>query len=171
MKIEEELKSLSIERERLLEEIAYLRSELEKMKTPPLIEAYVVDILSDGRVIVKSTTGPNLIVQVSGEIDVKKIKPYMRVALNQRNFAVVEILPQTEDPYVQVMEVIEKPNITYDDIGGLEEQKQEIKEVVELPLKHPELFERIGVTPPKGVLLYGPPGCGKTLLAKAVANE
>ncbi|MCS7097133.1 MAG: proteasome-activating nucleotidase [Candidatus Methanomethylicia archaeon] len=171
LQIEEELRLLNMERERLLEEITYLRNELEKMKTPPLIEAYIVDVLNDGRVIVKSSTGPNLVVQVSSEIDVKKLRPYIRVALNQRNFAVVEVLPQTEDPYVQVMEIIERPSITYDDIGGLEEQKREIRESIELPLKHPELFERVGIDPPKGVLLYGPPGCGKTLLAKAVANE
>ncbi|MCR6669098.1 MAG: proteasome-activating nucleotidase [archaeon YNP-WB-040] len=169
--IECELKNLSMEKERLLEEIAYLRSELEKTRMPPLIEAYVIDVLNDGRVVVKSSTGPNLVVQVSSNIDLSKLRPYTRVALSQKNFAIVEILPQIEDPYVQVMEVIEKPNVTYDDIGGLESQKQEIREVVELPLKHPELFERIGVTPPKGVLLYGPPGCGKTLLAKAVAHE
>ena len=65
----------------------------------------------------------------------------------------------------------EIPRVTWEDIGDLEEAKQRIREMVELPLKHPELFRRLGIEPPKGVLLYGPPGCGKTLLAKAVANE
>jgi len=63
------------------------------------------------------------------------------------------------------------PRVTYEDIGDLEEAKQKIREMVELPLKHPELFRHLGIDPPKGVLLHGPPGCGKTLLAKAVANE
>ena len=63
------------------------------------------------------------------------------------------------------------PRVTYEDIGGLKEAIQRIREMVELPLRHPEIFERLGIEPPKGVLLYGPPGCGKTLLAKAVANE
>jgi len=63
------------------------------------------------------------------------------------------------------------PRVTYDDIGDLEEAKQKIRELVELPMKYPQLFKRLGIDPPKGVLLYGPPGCGKTLLAKAVANE
>jgi len=63
------------------------------------------------------------------------------------------------------------PKVTYEDIGDLEEAKQKIRELVELPLKHPELFRRLGIEPPKGILLYGPPGCGKTLLAKAVATE
>ncbi|ADM27979.1 AAA family ATPase, CDC48 subfamily [Ignisphaera aggregans DSM 17230] len=63
------------------------------------------------------------------------------------------------------------PRVTWEDIGDLEEVKEKIREIVELPLKHPELFERLGIEPPKGILLYGPPGCGKTLLAKALANE
>ncbi|MHA1583570.1 MAG: AAA family ATPase, partial [Candidatus Baldrarchaeia archaeon] len=63
------------------------------------------------------------------------------------------------------------PYVTYEDIGGLHEAIQRIREMVELPLKHPELFKRLGIDPPKGVLLHGPPGCGKTLVARAVANE
>ncbi len=78
----------------------------------------------------------------------------------------IEVLPQS----VEVMEE-SIPEVTYEDIGGLEDAIQKIREMVELPLKHPELFERLGIEPPKGVLLYGPPGTGKTLLAKAVANE
>ncbi|MDD2644308.1 MAG: proteasome-activating nucleotidase, partial [Methanobacteriaceae archaeon] len=84
---------------------------------------------------------------------------------------VVEVLPSEKDPSVSGMEVEEKPDVTYDQIGGLDPQIVEVKETVELPLKHPELFEKIGIDPPKGILLYGPPGTGKTLLAKAVANE
>jgi ATP-dependent 26S proteasome regulatory subunit len=73
-----------------------------------------------------------------------------------------------EKPAAVVREV---PKVTYEDIGGLREEIRKIREMVELPLKYPELFERLGVEAPKGVLLYGPPGTGKTLLAKAVANE
>lgn len=72
---------------------------------------------------------------------------------------------------LNVMKVDKAPLESYADIGGLEEQIQEIKEAVELPLTHPEIYEDIGINPPKGVILYGPPGTGKTLLAKAVANE
>lgn len=72
---------------------------------------------------------------------------------------------------VETQEESKFPSITYEDIGGLEGEVKKIREMVELPLKHPELFERLGIQPPKGVLLHGPPGCGKTLLAKAVANE
>jgi transitional endoplasmic reticulum ATPase len=82
----------------------------------------------------------------------------------------------TENTLVQVLSepAPEKrgiPMVTYEDIGGLQEEIQRIREMVELPLRHPELFQRLGIEPPRGVFLYGPPGCGKTLLAKAVANE
>lgn len=70
-----------------------------------------------------------------------------------------------------MMKMAEKPDVTYADIGGLDIQKQEIKEAIELPLSHPELYQQIGIDPPRGVLLYGPPGTGKTMLAKAVANQ
>ena len=96
----------------------------------------------------------------------------MRVALNQRTFAIMEILPTKLDPFVKGMEVIDSiPDISYGDVGGLEEQIQEVRETVELPLLKPELFKRVGIEPPKGVLLFGPPGTGKTLVAKAVAHE
>ncbi len=78
----------------------------------------------------------------------------------------VEVLPQAVELREETV-----PEVTYEDIGGLKDAIQKIREMVELPLKHPELFERLGIEPPKGVLLYGPPGTGKTLLAKAVANE
>ena len=78
----------------------------------------------------------------------------------------VEVLPQA----VEVKE-LRVPAVTYEDIGGLKEELRRVREMIELPLKHPELFDRLGIEPPKGVLLHGPPGTGKTLIAKAVANE
>lgn len=85
--------------------------------------------------------------------------------------SVVGILQDDVDPLLNVMKVDKAPLESYADIGGLEQQIQEIKEAVELPLTHPEIYEDIGIKPPKGVILYGEPGTGKTLLAKAVANE
>ncbi|WFO75608.1 proteasome-activating nucleotidase [Desulfurococcaceae archaeon MEX13E-LK6-19] len=169
--LESRVKYLELEKEKLITQVKYYKHEIEKLLSPPLIEAIVLEILPDGRAVVKSSTGPNLIVQVLANIDKSKLLPGTHVALNQRGSAIVEVLPEREDPYVRSMEVIERPNVSFNDIGGLKEQIRELREAIELPLKHPELFEEIGIEPPKGVLLYGPPGCGKTLLAKAVARE
>ncbi len=169
--LESKLRFLEIEKNKLKMQIEYYKSEIEKLLSPPLIEAVVLSILDDGRVIVKSSTGPNLIVKVLDKIPRNKLVPGAHVALNQRGSTIVEVLPEIEDPYVKSMEVIERPNISFSDIGGLKEQIRELREVVELPLKNPDLFKEVGIEPPKGVLLYGPPGCGKTLLAKAVAHE
>lgn len=169
--LESEVKKLEAEREKLLTKINYYRSEIEKLIAPPLIEAIVEYVIDNNRAVVKSTTGPNLVVTISEGVDLKKLLPGTKVALNQRGSTIVEILPDYNDTYVQFMEIIERPKVRYEDIGGLSQQIQELREVVELPLKNPELFQEIGIEPPKGVLLYGPPGCGKTLLAKAVAAE
>ena len=83
----------------------------------------------------------------------------------------IEVLHEAWDPMVSGAEMVEKPTISYDDVAGLDEQVESVREAIELPLTKPELFEKVGIVPPKGVLLVGPPGCGKTLLAKAVANH
>ena len=90
--------------------------------------------------------------------------------MHNKNNAVVGVLLDEVDPMVSVMKVDKAPLESYADIGGLEEQVREIKEAVELPLTNPKLYEDIGIKAPKGVILYGEPGTGKTLLAKAVAN-
>ena len=148
-----------------------LRGEIEKFQSPPLVIATVTEVLDDGKVVVKSSTGPHFVIGYSRFLDDNALEPGVRVALNQQTFGIVNVLPSEKDPLVTGMEVEEKPDISYEQIGGLEAQIVEIKETVELPLKRPELFEEIGIEPPKGVLLYGPPGTGKTLLAKAVAHE
>jgi len=171
--LETEKQLLDAERLRLEQELHSLRNEIDRLREPPLVSATVIDILEDkGRAIVKSSTGPSFVVNASRKVKNEKLVAGTRVALNQRTFAIMEILPTKLDPFVKGMEVIENiPDISYADVGGLEEQVQEVRETVELPLKKPELFESIGIEPPKGILLYGPPGTGKTLLAKAVAHE
>ncbi len=159
------------EKIRLERETKSLRGEVERFRTPPLILATITEVIDDTRMTVKSSTGPHFLINYSKFLDQKLLVPGSRVALNQQTFGVVEVLPSEKDPSVSGMEVETKPTVTYDQIGGLDPQIVEVKETVELPLKHPELFEKVGIDPPKGILLYGPPGTGKTLLAKAVANE
>ncbi len=171
--LETEKQLLDAERLRLEQELHSLRNEIDRLREPPLVSATIIDFLDEkGRAIVKSSTGPSFVVNTSRKVKNEKLAPGTRVALNQRTFAIMEVLPTKLDPFVKGMEVIDSiPDISYVDIGGLEEQMLEVRECVELPLKKPELFKRIGIEPPKGVLLFGPPGTGKTLLAKAVAHE
>ncbi|MFP3080166.1 MAG: proteasome-activating nucleotidase [Acidilobus sp.] len=155
----------------LEKDLEFYKQELNKLLEPPYIEAMVLEVLSDGRAVVKSSTGPNLVVKVASNVDAGKLRPGASVALNNKGSTIVEVLPSIHDPLVEAMEVEEKPSASFNDVGGLESQIREIYEVVGLPLIKPELFNEIGVEPPKGVLLYGPPGTGKTLLARALAGE
>lgn len=169
--LEDKKRALENQNIQMDRELRRLRSELERLRTTPLIIGTVVDVLTNGRVVVKSSAGPHFIVNSSQFLDKESLVTGARVALNQQSFAVVDVLPVEKDPAVMAMEIEEKPAIAYSDIGGLAQQIVEIKETVELPLLKPEVFEKVGIEPPKGVLLYGPPGTGKTLLAKAVAHE
>jgi proteasome regulatory subunit len=168
-RIESEKEYMETELIRLQREIKRLRVELERLKRPPLIIGYVKDVLTDSRIVVKSTTGPEFIVNAAEYL--KGMNVASRVALNKQTLAIVGVLPPSFDPIVTGAEIIERPDVQYKDIGGLKEQIEEIKESVELPLTKPELYKKVGIDPPKGVLLIGPPGTGKTLLAKAVANK
>jgi proteasome regulatory subunit len=156
---------------RLQKEIKRLRVELDRLKTPPLIVGSIKDILEDGRVVVRSTTGPDFIVYAADFIEKKELKIGSRVALNKQSLSVISILPPSKDTLVANAEVIERPTVTYADVGGLREQIEELKETVEYPLTRPDDFRAVGIDPPRGILLIGPPGTGKTLLAKAVAER
>jgi proteasome regulatory subunit len=159
-------------RTRLESDIRKLHAELEKLRAAPLIIGTVVEVIDDKRLVVRSSTGPRFVVNYSSHfIDPKTVFPGAQVGLNQQTLAVVSLLSTSKDPLVYGMEVIESPDVRYEMIGGLVEQIEEIREIVELPLTEPERFARIGVVPPKGVLLIGEPGTGKTLLAKAVAQR
>jgi len=169
--LELEKRNVETEKYKLERRLTELEREVERLRSPPLITATVLDVLSDGRVVVKSSSGPDFVVSTSSFINKDEIFPGTRVALNQRTLAVMEVLPSSKDPLVKGMEILNAPDVPYSMVGGLESQIKEVKETVELPLKNPELFKKIGIDPPNGVLFYGPPGCGKTLLAKAVATE
>ncbi len=169
--VESEYRSSINDRKRLERELKHLRSELEKLKSPPLVVGYLKDVLEDGRVILKSSAGPHFVVRVAEFVDREDLEPGSRVGLNQQTLSVVSVLPQGLDPSVYGAELVEKPGITYEDIGGLSDQLRDLREAVELPLLKPEVFETVGIEPPKGILLHGPPGTGKTMMAKAVAAQ
>jgi proteasome regulatory subunit len=170
-KIELEKKSVENKKVQYERENRKLTAELDRLKTPPLLVGTVVDVMANNKLVIKSSSGPKFVVNSSQFINSKDVYPGAKVALNQQSLAVIEVLPPVKDPMVLGMEVIEAPDIDYASIGGLDEQIKEIKETVELPLLKPDLFEKVGIQPPKGVLLYGSPGTGKTLLAKAVAHS
>ena len=155
---------------RVQKDLSRLRNEMERIKAPPLIVATLRDILPDNRVVVKSSTGPDFVVTVSEYCPPEDLIPGSRVALNKQTLSLMNVLPSSVDPVVSGAEIMEKPDVSYDDIGGLKAQMLELREAVEDPLLRPELYAKVGIEPPKGVLLVGPPGTGKTLMAKAVAN-
>jgi proteasome regulatory subunit len=170
-KIENEKRYLESELTHLQGEVKRLKAELERMKAPPLIIGTIRGVLETGKVVVKSTTGPTFIVNSAGHIEKETLIVGSQVALNKQTLSIMDVLPPSKDPLVIGAEIIEKPDVTYGDIGGLEEQLREIREAVEEPMIKPELYKKVGIDPPKGVLLVGPPGVGKTLLAKAVAQK
>ena len=178
LELREEIRQLESEKRfvenqklRYEREIRKLKGEVDKLRSPPLIIGTVTDVAADNRVVVQSSAGPRFMVKASGFIDSQDIKPGVRCTLNQQSLTIVDLLPASFDSQIYGMEVEDPPSETYIDIGGLDEQINEIREAIELPLKKPEVFEKIGISPPKGVLLFGPPGTGKTLLARAVAHE
>lgn len=145
-----------------------MREELEKFKAPPLMVCEVRNVF-DKEAVVRLPNGNQFYVSVSSECG--KIRPGDVVLADQKNLVITRKIPSTRKFDIENFVIVEKPKVSWESIGGLSAQANEIKEVVELPLKKPELFKKVGITPPKGILLYGAPGTGKTLLAKAVASS
>ena len=170
-RVESERHYMEAEILRLQREVKRLKTELDRLRYPPLIVGSVRDVLTDGRVIVKSSTGPDFVVNAAESVEHAKITVGSRVALNKQTLAVMGVLPASLDPLVTASEIVDKPSVTYQQIGGLSDQIREIREAVEYPLLRSELYKKVGVDPPKGVLLIGSPGTGKTLIAKAVAHH
>ncbi|KAI4293047.1 26S proteasome regulatory subunit T4 [Pancytospora philotis] len=130
----------------------------------------VLKKINDEKFIVKTTHGPRYVVGCAKNVDRAQLKTGTRVALDVTTLTITLVLPREVDPMIAGMEEESKAGIDFSAVGGLEEQIREIREVIELPIKNPDIFKRVGVKPPKGVLLYGPPGTGKTLLARIVAS-
>ena len=183
--LSQDFKKLQDEAQRLLSERVHLENDLANvkkrasrldeevriLKSPPLIVGHLQDVLDEERAIVRSSNGTVFQVSINQRIDPDRLKPGTRIALNQDTLSIIEVLHEAWDPMVSGAEMIERPNIDYTSVGGLDEQILQVREAIELPLDKPELFQKVGIQPPKGILLVGPPGCGKTMLAKAVASQ
>merc|ERR1712000_464772 len=165
------LRRLEAQRNDYNSRVRLLREELGLLQQPGSYVGEVVKVMSTKKILVKVHPEGKYVVDVSDSVDVGKLTPGKRVTLLSDSYKLEKLLPSSVDPLVSLMMVEKVPDSTYDMIGGLDQQIKEIKEVIELGLKHPELFESLGIAQPKGVLLYGPPGTGKTLLARAVAHH
>ncbi|SBS82599.1 26S protease regulatory subunit 6B homolog [Plasmodium ovale curtisi] len=159
------------EHKNLKRELIRSKNEIKRIQSVPLIIGQFLDIIDNNYGIVSSTAGSNYYVRILSTLNKEELKPSVSVALHRHSHSIVNILPSESDSSIQLLQVSERPNVKYTDLGGLDTQKQEMREAVELPLKSPELYEKIGIEPPMGILIYGPPGTGKTMLVKAVANE
>jgi len=145
--------------------------KLDELRGSPMDVGSLEEFIDENHCIVSTANGPEYYVNILSFVDKDQLEPGSSILIHHKNMSVIGILGDEVDPLVSVMKVDKAPTETYSDIGGLEDQIMEIKEAVELPLTHPELYEDVGIKPPKGVILYGVPGTGKTLLAKAVASE
>ncbi len=179
----EELETTKVEREEVraklfesliankkyLREVEKLKKENALLRRMPLFLATVVEVAEDYVLLRQHGNNQEFITTAPPEV-MQNLEPNTRVAINN-SLTIVRILDRSVDVRAKIMELVEAPDISYDQVGGLESQIQEVRETVELPLTRPEIFKDIGIEPPKGILLYGLPGTGKTLLAKAVAHE
>ncbi len=174
-KLEEENKMINRAVTRLEEESAVLKelfnsvsNELNNIKKPALLVSEVVSVHGD-KSIIKLPNGNKFYSYISETI--QDLKSGDAVLVDQKSLNVVDKIGVNENFDVEKYVIVGKPTENWKSVGGLQKVIQEVKEVIELPLKKPELFEKVGISPPKGILLYGPPGTGKTLLAKAAANS
>jgi 26S proteasome regulatory subunit T3 len=176
------------EQANLKRELIRAQEEVKRIQSVPLVIGQFLEAIDQSTGIVGSTTGSNYVVRILSTLDRELLKPSSSVALHRHSNALVDILPPEADSSITMLGDQERPDVTYQDVGGMDAQKQEIREAVELPLTHFDLYRKIGIDPPRGVLLYGPPGkpirldvhtsgpnlmsgTGKTMLVKAVAHH
>ncbi len=151
----------------LRETVNHMREQINRFSAKPLMVCEVKNVIKDG-IVIKIPNGNQFCVNKMPEL---ALVPGESVLVEQKNLTIIKKIESNHEFNVEKFVIIEKPTLTFKEIGGLKDQIREVKEVIELPLKNPKLFEKIGIIPPKGILLYGEPGTGKTLLAKAVAHS
>ncbi len=165
----DKLLDANAENNKYQQKLERLTHENKKLKQSPLFVATVQELADEGVIIKQHGNNQEALTEVTEEMR-EQLEPDDRVAVNN-SLSIVKSLSNETDVRARVMEVTKSPEVSYEDIGGLKEQMQEVRETVEMPLEKPEMFRDVGIDPPSGVLLYGPPGTGKTMLAKAVANQ
>jgi proteasome regulatory subunit len=165
----DKLLDANAENNKYQQKLERLTHENKKLKQSPLFVATVQELTDEGVIIKQHGNNQEALTEVTDETR-SGLEPDSRVAVNN-SLSVVKRLDEETDVRARVMQVDHSPDVTYEDIGGLKTQMQEVRETVEMPLDRPEMFEQVGIDPPSGVLLHGPPGTGKTMLAKAVANQ
>lgn len=165
--------SLKQELRKTRTELEQIQEALKALDTIPLQIGTVIEVMKKKYLALVMIKGSNQMFRVTFPKTIKNedIFPGTLVTLHPKTLAITGFLPQTEDSYVRAMEVIKKPSVSFDDIGGLNEEMMQVLEAIELSLVSPELFIDIGIDPPKGILLFGPPGTGKTLIAKAISSK
>jgi len=165
----DKLLDANAENNKYQQKLERLTHENKKLKQSPLFVATVQEVTDDGVIIKQHGNNQEALTEVTEEMR-EELEPDARVAVNN-SLSVVKSLDDETDVRARVMQVDRSPDVTYGDIGGIKEQVEEVRETVELPLRNPGMFDSVGIDPPSGVLLHGPPGTGKTMLAKAVANQ
>ncbi|MCP3681180.1 MAG: AAA family ATPase [bacterium] len=163
-----DINTLEEENSLLRDNVDRLMHELDRLKSTPLMICEACKV-SGKNAVIKIPNGSQFYVEIMEECE--EILPGDSVLVEQKNLSIIKKADSSKRFNVDKFVIMEKPDISWKEVGGMSDQIKEIKEVVELPLKKPALFRKVGIQPPKGILLYGEPGTGKTLLAKAVASS
>ena len=165
----DKLLDANAENNKYQQKLERLTHENKKLKQSPLFVATVQELTDEGVIIKQHGNNQEALTEVTDEMR-EELSPDARVAVNN-SLSIVKQLDSETDVRARVMQVDQSPEVSYGDIGGIDEQMDEVRETVEMPIESPEMFDEVGIDPPSGVLLHGPPGTGKTMLAKAVANQ
>ncbi|KAL7140007.1 hypothetical protein ABFS83_09G091600 [Erythranthe nasuta] len=166
-----DLQRLEAQRNNLNARVRSLKEELQLLQEPGSYVGEVVKVMGKSKVLVKVHPEGKYVVDIDKSIDITKITPSTRVALRNDSYVLHLVLPSKVDPLVNLMKVEKVPDSTYDMIGGLDQQIKEIKEVIELPIKHPELFESLGIAQPKGQVKHCLLGQWPTILTALLSES